>query len=100
MAALGLAAVAVPLLAAHDADAGSVGARAVGVALPVSFGLFRLARDPRDRFAPFLLAAGVLWSLTTLSESSASVPYSIGRLSVWLCEPLLIFLVLSFPFGR
>jgi signal transduction histidine kinase len=99
-AALGLAAVAVPVLSTSGLDTGTRAAHVVGVALPVGFGLFRLAREPKDRFALLLVAVGSLWSLTTLAEASASVPYSAGRVSTWLIEPAIVFLILSFPFGR
>ena len=46
------------------------------------------------------MLAGVLWSPTMLAESSDSVLYSIGRVSVWFAELLLIYLVLAFPTGR
>ena len=99
-ATIGLSAIAVPVLTTSDLDTGTAAVRVAGVALPVGFGLFRVARDPKDRFALLLVAVGSLWSLTTLSESGASVPYSIGRVSVWLVEPAIVFLILSFPFGR
>jgi signal transduction histidine kinase len=98
--ALGLAAVAVPVVAASGSGTGAASARVVGVAVPVGFALFRLAREPRDRFASLLLVAGTLWSLTTLSESSASVPYSVGRIAIWLVEPMVVLLILTFPSGR
>jgi signal transduction histidine kinase len=72
----------------------------LGIALPIGLGLFRLSRRGTDRFAWLLVGTGLLWSLTTLSESSASVPYSIGRVAVWTVEPALVVLMLAFPFGR
>jgi signal transduction histidine kinase len=75
-------------------------ARLLGVAVPVGYGLYRLARVPTDRFARALVGAGAVWSLTTLAESSSSSLYSVGRVSVWLLEPVLVFLLLAFPHGR
>ena len=57
-------------------------------------------RDPWKRFAKLLVVAGFAWSLTTLAQSSSEVLYSAGRVSGWLVEPFLIFLVLAFPSGR
>src|SRR5437868_12716199 len=62
--------------------------RALGIALPVGFGLYRLSRRSDDRFALLLVAAGLLWSLTTFAESSDSTLYSFGRVTVWLVEPV------------
>ena len=47
-----------------------------------------------------LVAAGVLWSLTALTGSAESLPYSIGRVSGWLVYPVLMYLMLAFPDGR
>ena len=63
-------------------------------------GLYAVYRNPGGRFGWLLLLAGVLWSPTMLAESSDSVLYSIGRVSVWFAELLLIYLVLAFPTGR
>src|SRR4051794_17843424 len=99
-ACIGLAAVALGVVALPHSDAGTVTVRLVGVVLPVAFGLYRLAREPADRFARLLLGAGALWSLTILAESTSSGAYSIGRVSIWLIEPVLVFLILAFPHGR
>jgi signal transduction histidine kinase len=97
--AVGLAALVVTIMALPR-DGGDAVLRLSGVALPVAFGLYRLAREPADRFARLLIVAGAMWSLTTLAESTHSVPYSAGRVSVWLVEPVLVLLILSFPHGR
>ena len=99
--ALGLAAVALAVLAPpSDADPVGAAVRVAAVVLPVGFGLYRLAHDRRDRFALLLVAVGALWSVTTLAQSSESLPYSVGRTSAWLVEPALVFLILAFPHGR
>ena len=63
-------------------------------------GLYAVYRNPGGRFGWLLLLAGVLWSPTMLAESSDSVLYSFGRVSVWFAELLLVYLVLAFPTGR
>jgi signal transduction histidine kinase len=73
---------------------------ALGIALPLGLGIFRLSRRRNDRFAWLLVATGVLWSLTTLAESNSSVLYSTGRVATWLVDLALVVLLLSFPFGR
>ena len=70
------------------------------VGLPVGIGLAVLGRRPGDRFAWLLVTAGLLLSLTVLAEAHDPVPYSIGRLGVWLVEPLVVYLLLAFPSGR
>jgi signal transduction histidine kinase len=47
-----------------------------------------------------LIVAGYAWSLTALGESSASIPYSVGRVVAWTVPPILIYLMLAFPDGR
>jgi signal transduction histidine kinase len=75
-------------------------ARALTAGLPIGVGLYAWYRRPRTRFGPLLVAAGFGWFLTTLAESSNSVLYSVGRVSGWLVELLLVYLVLAFPTGR
>jgi signal transduction histidine kinase len=100
-ALIGISALALPLLALpSDLPGGVAVARFGAVAVPVGFGLYRLTRERRDRFALLLVAAGALYSLTTLAESHQSVLYSLGRTSAWLMEPLIVYLVLSCPSGR
>ncbi len=69
--------------------------RAVIIAVPIGVGLFVWYRDPWRRFGKLLVAAGFAFSLTTLAQSSNEVLYSAGRVSGWLVEPLLIYLVLA-----
>jgi signal transduction histidine kinase len=70
------------------------------IAAPIAVGLYVWYRDPWTRFAKLLVAAGFVWSLTTLAQSSSEVLYSAGRVFGWFVEPLLIYLVLTFPSGR
>src|SRR4051794_7316040 len=70
------------------------------VGAPMFVGLATLWAQPDDRFAALLVACGAAFSLTVLSQSHDSVLYSIGRTSVWLVEPTVIFLMLAFPSGH
>jgi signal transduction histidine kinase len=70
------------------------------VATPIAGGIYAL-RSPVDaRFGAALLAIGFLWSLTALTQTSLSVPYTIGRISTWLVLPCVVYLLLAFPDGR
>ena len=46
------------------------------------------------------MAAGFVWSLTILAESSSSLLYSAGRVIAWTIFPLLFYLILAYPKGR
>ncbi len=70
------------------------------IGLPVATGLYATRSRETYRFGILLAGAGLVWSLTALGEASASVPYSIGRVSAWLIFPLLCYLMLAFPDGR
>jgi signal transduction histidine kinase len=75
-------------------------ARGLMVAVPIAVGLYAWRRRPGERFGPVLVAAGFGWFLTTLAESGDSALYSIGRVSGWVVEIGLIWLILTFPSGR
>jgi len=75
-------------------------ARALTVAAPMAVGLFALRRPPFARFGRLLLIAGFVWFLTTLANADNAALYSIGRVSYWVFEPLLMYLLLAFPTGR
>jgi signal transduction histidine kinase len=74
--------------------------RVLTVATPIAVGLYAVRRPMFERFGWLLVAAGVGWFLTTLSNASDPVLYSIGRVAGWAVEPLLVYLVLAFPSGR
>ncbi len=98
-----LAALAAAITAANvegEATALAAVGRASMVALPIGVGLYARHRRPGDRFGLLLTIAGFAWFLTTLAESGNELVYSIGRVSGWLVEPGLIYLILVFPFGR
>jgi signal transduction histidine kinase len=75
-------------------------ARIVTVAAPIAVGIFALHRPPFARFGTLLLLAGFVWFLTTLANAEDATLYSIGRISYWAFEPLLIYLLLAFPGSR
>jgi signal transduction histidine kinase len=70
------------------------------VGLPIAAGLYALGSTAHAGFGAGLLAVGFCWSLTALGESSASVPYTVGRLATWLVFPAAYYLLVAFPDGR
>ncbi|HEY6398308.1 MAG TPA: ATP-binding protein, partial [Solirubrobacteraceae bacterium] len=44
--------------------------------------------------------AGVVWALSALAASSHPTLYSVGRVSFWLVNVALVYLLLSYPSGR
>jgi len=70
------------------------------IGVPVFTGMFALRTSHNRRFGVVLIVAGYPWSLTALGESSASIPYSVGRVVAWTIPPILIYLMLTFPDGR
>jgi signal transduction histidine kinase len=105
LAAAGLlaSALAAALTAANvssDWTALAAAARASMVALPIAVGLHAWHRRPEERFGLLLVAVGFGWCLTTFAESGNEVLYAIGRISGWVVEVGLVWLVLSFPSGR
>ncbi len=74
--------------------------RVLIIAVPIAVGIWLWSQPQYERFGRVLVAAGYIWFLPTLSESSDSVLYSIGRIGAWMAEAVVIFLMLSFPSGR
>jgi signal transduction histidine kinase len=70
------------------------------IAIPVAVGLYAWAEGTHRRFGRLLVLAGVAWFFAALSGSSDSVLYSVGRVSAWIVEVGLFYLILSFPSGR
>ena len=95
------ATVAVTLAGPHTPNEGwaAVG-RAFVVGAPIAVGLYTLKRRPGEPYAALLFGVGFVSFLTTLAESGNSTLYSIGRVSYWLGEMGLIYLILAFPAGR
>jgi signal transduction histidine kinase len=83
-----------------DAAFGRALLEALIVGVPIAVGLYALRAPVNASFGIALLLIGFAWSLTALTESSLSVPYTIGRLSTWLTFPCVVFLLLAFPDGR
>lgn len=75
-------------------------ARVLMVGAPIAVGLFAHARPGSRRFGAVLILVGFGWLLATLSASSDDLPYSIGRVSTWLFEAALVYVLLAFPSGR
>ena len=75
-------------------------ARMLTVAAPLAVGVFALRRPPFARFGGLLLIAGSVWFLASLANAQDATLYSVGRVCLWLFEPLLIYLLLTFPTGR
>ena len=108
LALAGTAGLALTIVAALI-TAGSIGgegaalaglARASMVAVPIGAGMYVWHRRPADPFGRLLVAAGFGWFLTTLAESNDELLYSIGRVSGWVVEIGLIWLILAFPAGK
>ena len=70
------------------------------IGVPIGVGLWAWSKTPHRRFGGLLATAGFLWFIPTLAASSNDVVFSIGWLGVWLIQPVLVFLMLSFPSGR
>ena len=86
--------------ASGDAAFGRGLLEALIVGVPIGVGLYALRSPVNASFGMALLAIGFAWSLTALTETSLSVPYTIGRLSTWLIFPCVVYLLLAFPDGR
>ena len=72
----------------------------IGAGVVFGLGLSDLLRARDSRFARVVVAAGGLWSLSALATSSEPTAYSVGRVSYWLVNVALVYLLLSFPSGR
>jgi signal transduction histidine kinase len=73
---------------------------ALTVAVPIAAGMYAWYARPQSRFGPLLVATGFGWSLATFAQSDGSFLYSLGRVSLWLVEPVVLYLILAFPSGR
>jgi signal transduction histidine kinase len=70
------------------------------VGTPIAVGLYALRFAGTKRFGIALLGIGFAWSLTSLAETSSSVPFTIGRIATWLTFPCVVYLLLAVPDGR
>jgi signal transduction histidine kinase len=67
------------------------------VVAPMIVGVAARHVQGNGHFAHRLFALGALFALTALSLSDDGTIYSIGRVAVWLVEPALVLLILTFP---
>ena len=72
----------------------------IGAGVVFGLGLSDLLRARDSRFARAVVAAGALWSLSALATSSEPNTYSVGRVSYWLVNVALVYLLLGYPSGR
>jgi signal transduction histidine kinase len=75
-------------------------ARALMVGTPIAVGLYARRQVATARFGSLLVLAGFGWFMATLSESHDTWIYSVGRVSGWLVEVVIMYLILAFPTGR
>ena len=75
---------------------------ALVIAAPIGAGLYALYSHPASagRFGRLLVLSGFLWAPPLLAESADSVLYSTGRVSAWVAEVVLVYVVLAYPSGR
>jgi hypothetical protein len=73
---------------------------AATIAILFGVGLFAWRRDPASRIGRLLVIAGFGWFLVSMAASDVPALYSAGRVAAWPMEALLIYLFLSYPFGR
>ena len=73
---------------------------AVGIVLLFGLGMSDLVRARDSLFARGVVAAGLLWTLSALAASTTPTVYSLGRISEWLVDVALVYLLLSYPSGR
>jgi signal transduction histidine kinase len=73
---------------------------ALVVVVPLATGTFAWRRGIAPRFGMLLILVGAGSFLATLSNSDSSLLYSVGRVSGWLLEPLIVYTLLAYPNGR
>jgi signal transduction histidine kinase len=74
--------------------------QALIVATPIAVGLYAWRDGTHARFGRLLVLAGGAWFLAALASSSSELLYSVGRVSGWVLEAGLVYLILAFPSGR
>jgi signal transduction histidine kinase len=75
-------------------------ASALVVGVPVWVGIATWRMGEYVRFGRLLVGWGLISFLPILAYSSDPTAYSIGRIGIWIVEPVAIGIVLSFPSGR
>lgn len=78
----------------------SAAVASVTLASLLGVGLYAWARDGTERFGRILFLTGICWFLATLSNTDSDLLYSLGRVSGWIFELMLIFALLAYPTGR
>jgi signal transduction histidine kinase len=69
------------------------------IAVPIGVGLWAWRENESGRFGRLLFAAGCIFFLATLAESSNEWIYSTGRVGIWLAEACVPLILLTFPSG-
>jgi signal transduction histidine kinase len=75
-------------------------ARGLIAAIPLAVAFYACRQRATERFGRWFLIMSGWWALAMLSSSSIPLVYSIGRVSAWVAEGLLVYVVLIFPTGR
>jgi signal transduction histidine kinase len=75
-------------------------ARALTVGAPIAVGLYARRHTATARFGNLLIVVGFGWFMATLSQSDDAWIYSLGRVSGWVVEVALMYVILAFPTGR
>jgi signal transduction histidine kinase len=75
-------------------------ASGLAVAVPVAVGLWVWRAGEHARFGKLLVLWGLIDFVPVLSYSSEPELYSVGRIGVWLVQPVSLAAVLAFPSGR
>jgi signal transduction histidine kinase len=75
-------------------------ARGLTVAVPAAVALHALSRHRDDRFGLLLLALSGATFLTTFAESGDPDLYTLGRVSGFVAEAVLVYVFLAYPSGR
>ena len=73
---------------------------AITIAALFGVGIYSLRHGSSKRFGALLIATGCGWFLSSLSNSDVALLYSVGRVSTWIVEVLLIYALLSYPTWR
>ncbi len=67
---------------------------------PLVLGIYAWRSDLSRRFGALLVLGAAGMFVTTLANSGASLPYSVGRLAGWAMEVAIVYVLLAYPTGR
>ena len=93
-------AAAVALTGEFPHEASLAERHALIILTPIAVGLYAWSEGTHRRFGRLLVLAGVGWFFASLAASSDPVLHSVGRVSTWVVEAGLFYLILAFPSGR